>query len=81
MHVCWPVGAQTRHIRLSQLPQASHRRLEIAAWASGGWGCGYPKGRLGLKGAMWWPLGCIVGCWRKLNMGSEIGLINGSLVA
>ena len=29
VHVCWPVGAQTRHIRLSQLLQASHRRLEI----------------------------------------------------
>ena len=29
MHVCWPVGGQTRHIWLSQLLQASHRRLEI----------------------------------------------------
>ena len=25
MHVCWPVGAQTRHIRLSQLLQAAVR--------------------------------------------------------
>ena len=31
VHVRWPVGAQTRHIRLSQLLQASHRRLEIVA--------------------------------------------------
>ena len=50
VHVCWPVGAQTRHIRLSQLLQASHRRLEVVAWASGGWDFGYPKGRLGLRG-------------------------------
>jgi len=28
VHVCWPVGAQTRHIWLSHLLQASHRRLE-----------------------------------------------------
>ena len=31
VHVFWLVGAQTRHIRLSQLLQASHRRLEIVA--------------------------------------------------
>ena len=48
MHVCWPVGAQTRHIRLSKLLQASHRRLEIVVWASFGWVCGHAKCRLGL---------------------------------
>ena len=29
VHVCWPDGAQTRHVWLSQLLQASHRRLGI----------------------------------------------------
>ena len=28
-YVCWPINAQTRHIWLSQLLQAGHRRLEI----------------------------------------------------
>ena len=49
--------------------------------ATGGWKS-WPRPQLGgivgtpsagwASGAMWWPLGCIVGCWRKLNMVNQL---------
>ena len=50
------VGAQEKQ-RGSQR-SLNARKGGIVGTPSAGWA----------SGAMWWPLGCIVGCWRKLNM-------------